>query len=131
VGLAIAGDLVIHFLYRADYWDAGWMMRILAAGGILATINQATGVVWPSLGEFKTITVLMMIQMPLLIAGMYIGGTYFGVVGFVVGATFVELPMFPIQSFLARRRHRLWQPEVDLPVVAVCAALIALGAWLR
>lgn len=131
VAMAIWGDLLIRLLYKPAYQEAGWMLRILAAGSVVAVVNQATGVIWPSLGEFRTITILMFIQVPLLLTGLYIGGTRFGVVGYVIGVAAVELPMFPIQSFLAQRRHRLFQPEVDLPVIAISAVLIALGVHFR
>lgn len=131
VGLSIWGDVLIGILYKPNYHAAGWMLRILAAGSVVGILNQASGIIWPSLGEFRTITTLMFIQVPLLLTGLYFGGTYFGTVGYVVGIAVIELAMFPINSFLAWRRYRLFQPEVDMPVMAVAAALIALGAYLR
>jgi O-antigen/teichoic acid export membrane protein len=129
--LSIWGDVLIRHLYKADYQAAGWMLRILAAGAIVATVNQATGVVWPSLGDFKVISILMVVQVPILLTFMYIGRLTFGVVGFVVGAAAVEIPILPLQSFLVQRRHKLWQPEVDLPILAIGAALVTLGFLLR
>jgi O-antigen/teichoic acid export membrane protein len=130
VVLAIWGDWVIHLLYPTKYQEAGWMLRVLAAGSIPAVINQASGVLWPSLGEFRTITVLMVIQLPLLFAAMLLGHAMYGVVGFVVGLASVELIFYPVQSYLIARR-KLWQPEIDVPVVLVSGAMIALGVFLR
>jgi hypothetical protein len=32
---------------------------------------------------------------------------------------------------MVQRLHKLWQPDVDLPVIAVRAAVVALGFLLR
>jgi O-antigen/teichoic acid export membrane protein len=129
VALAVGGDIVVEFLYPEEFHAAGWMLRILTAGSIAALLNQSTGVIWPSLGEFRMITVVMIVQMSVLFPAMIAGYTLYGIVGFVGGVALVELFVYPVQSLLARRR-RLWQPEVDIPVMFVCYSLIGLGAWL-
>ena len=127
---AVFGDWIVHVLYPHAFQDAGWMLRILAAGSIMAVLNQTTGVVWPSLGEFRTITILMVVQVATMLAAMLIGNRLYGTVGFVVGYASVELLVYPVQAALIARR-KLWQPEVDLPVLAASAIVIALGAILR
>ena len=128
--LSIWGDVVVRILYPAKFQGAGWMLRILAAGAVAAIINHATGIIWPALGQFKTITKLMVLQIPILFGSMLIGNHFFGVTGFVVGVAITELLVLPIQSWMAAR-HKLWQPELDLPVLLVSAAAVALGLLLR
>jgi O-antigen/teichoic acid export membrane protein len=128
--LALFGELVVRILYRGRFQEAGWMLRILAAGSIPAVINQATGVVWAALGEFRMITILMIIQAPLLFGCMLAGHALAGLRGVVTGIALVELMIYPIQAILAYRR-KLWQPELDLPLFAVTAALVGLGWWLK
>ncbi|MGC4070151.1 MAG: oligosaccharide flippase family protein [Polyangiaceae bacterium] len=118
LGFVVAGDGLIRVLYRHDYHDAGWMLSILSIGGIAGVVNQAAGIVWPSIGEFRTITILMLLQISLMWAAMLLGTTFFGVVGFVAGCASVEFLMYPVQAMLLARR-KLWQPEIDLPVLAV------------
>jgi O-antigen/teichoic acid export membrane protein len=130
VVLAVWGDWLIKLLYPIKYQEAGWMLRVLAAGSIPAVVNQASGVLWPSLGEFRIITVLMVLQLPLLFAAMLLGHAMYGVVGFVVGVASVELLFYPVQALLIARR-KLWQPELDVPVVLLSGVIIALGAFLR
>jgi O-antigen/teichoic acid export membrane protein len=129
VALAIGGELVVRFLYPQEFHEAGWMLRILAAGSIAALLNQSSGVIWPSLGEFRMITLLMIVQISVLFPAMIAGHSLYGIVGFVGGVALVELLVYPVQAFLARRRD-LWQPEVDIPVMFTCYSLIGLGAWL-
>jgi hypothetical protein len=106
------------------------MLRILAAGTIPAVVNQATGVVWPALGEFRVITGLMIVQIPVLFAAMLLGHHFFGLIGFVAGVAVVELVIYPVQAVLAAR-WKLWQPELDLPVLLVSAAVACAAALIR
>jgi O-antigen/teichoic acid export membrane protein len=129
--LSIWGDVLIRHLYKANYHEAGWMLRILAAGAIVATINQTTGIAWPSLGDFRLIAVFMAVQVPVLVAAMYLGRLWYGTPGLVVGIAAVELLMWPLESFLVQKRHKLWQPEIDLPCLAMSAVVVALGAVLH
>jgi O-antigen/teichoic acid export membrane protein len=128
--LAVFGEPVVRILYRGRFQEAGWMLRILAAGSIPAVVNQATGVVWAAMGEFRMITVLMIIQVPLLLGSMLGGYALAGLHGVVVGIALVELLIYPIQAILVIRR-KLWQPEVDLPLLAVTGIVVGLGWWLK
>ncbi len=130
VVLAVYGDRVIQFMYPAAFQDAGWMLRILAAGSIAAVLNQSMGIVLPARGEFRTITILMIAQVPVLFAGMLIGHWTYGVVGLVTGCATVELVMLPVYWAVMARR-RLWQPGFELLVLGCGAVLIAGGVLLR
>jgi len=128
--LAVWGDVLIRVLYRPEFHDAGWMLRIFAAGCVTAAINQSAGTLWPALGEFRTITLLMILQVPVLLAAMFAGHALYGTVGLVLGLCVPELVMLPVQSFLLARR-KLWQPELDVPVLVISALVVALGAFMR
>jgi O-antigen/teichoic acid export membrane protein len=128
--LYLGGGKLIQLIYKPAYHDAGWMLQILAAGSLVGVVNQSAGVIWPALGEFRTNVVIMAIQIVLSLVAMFAGYEMGGTVGFVVGVATVELLMYPVQSAVIRRR-KLWQPEVDLPVVAVGGLVILLGFLLR
>jgi O-antigen/teichoic acid export membrane protein len=129
--LAIWGDVLIRVLYKANFRDAGWMLRILAAGAIPAVLNQTTGIVWPSLSDFKMIALFMAVQVPVLVVAMYLGRHWYGTPGLVMGVASAELLMWPFESLLVSKRHKLWQPEIDLPCLVISAAIVALGTYLR
>lgn len=126
--LVLGGDKLIHLLYKSDYYEAGWMLRILAAGGMVGVLNHAGGVVWPTLGEFRTNVFVMLVQIILSLAAMFTGYAVGGTVGFVTGVATVELLVYPFQSAIIARR-KLWQPEVDLPVLAFAGVAVSL-VWL-
>jgi O-antigen/teichoic acid export membrane protein len=121
--LIVGGPWIVRLLYRRDYWEAGWMLRLLAAGSIPMVLNQSYGIVWPALAEWRTNTFLMMIQVPLLLALSLVGHRLHGLVGFVSGVALVELAMYPVTVILIARR-KLWQPALDLPVLALGVALV-------
>jgi len=129
VTLAVAGQLVIRILYPPQFYAAGWMLRVLSAGAIFAILNQSNTMLWLALGEFRINTILNFVQIPVLLGAMFGGYALHGLPGFVVGVAAVEALVYPIQAVLVYRR-RLWQPQLDLPVVAASAAMIALGYWL-
>jgi O-antigen/teichoic acid export membrane protein len=123
--------VLIRVLYKANFRDAGWMLRILAAGAIPAVLNQTTGIVWPSLSDFKMIALFMAVQVPVLVVAMYLGRHWYGTPGLVMGVASAELLMWPFESLLVSKRHKLWQPEIDLPCLVISAAIVALGTYLR
>lgn len=127
--LYLGGEKLIRLIYKPDYYDAGWMLRILAAGSIVAVLNHAGGVIWPALGEFRINVVIMATQIVLSLAAMFTGYALGGTVGFVVGVASVELLVYPVQAIMMARR-KLWQPEIDLPVLAAGAVVILLGLFL-
>ncbi len=128
--LYLGGERLIRLIYKPDYHDAGWMLRILAAGAVVGVLNHAGGVIWSALGEFRTNAVVMLVQIAFSFVAMFTGYAMGGTVGFVVGVATVELLVYPVQTILIARR-KLWQPEVDLPVLAVGGLVISLGWLLR
>lgn len=126
--LALGGRIVIGIMYPPQYQGAGWMLQIIAAGSIAAVVNQSYTAVWLAMGEFRTNTLLMFVQLPVLFGAMYAGQALHGIVGFVTGVALVELLVSPVQAFLISRR-KLWQPSLDLPLLACAASLVALGCW--
>jgi O-antigen/teichoic acid export membrane protein len=128
--LFVGGEKLIQIIYKPAYHDAGWMLRILAAGSVVGVVNQSAGVIWPALGEFRTNVVIMATQICLSLVAMFTGYALGGTVGFVIGVASVELLIYPVQSFIVRRR-KVWQPEVDLPVLAMAGLVILVGVLLR
>jgi len=128
--LFLGGDWLIRLLYKPDYHAAGWMLRILAAGAVAAVLNNAAGMVWLTLGKFKTMAAITAVQITLSFPCMFIGYHLYGTAGFVVGVACVEFLLYPLQSVMVARR-KLWQPEVDLPVLAVLALVVALEVAAR
>jgi len=130
LGLYVGGGWFIRLIYKPDYHAAGWMLQILAAGAVAGVLNNAAGMVWMTLGKFKTMAAITAIQILLSFPCMFVGYHLYGTTGFVVGVACVELLLYPLQSALVARR-KLWQPEVDLPVLAVLAVAVALGVAAR
>jgi len=124
--LSASGDLLIRLLYTPSFHAAGWMLRVLAMGATVAVLNQSSSILWPALGEFRTVTVLTAVQLIALLAALLVGHQIAGATGFVVGCAAAELLIYPVHAvFLARRGH--WQWQVDAPLLALSALVTGLS----
>jgi O-antigen/teichoic acid export membrane protein len=120
------GEQIVETLYPPNFWEAGWPLRLLSAGSIAGAINLSMSCVWLPLGASRYTVYLMSIQIPLTFVLMLGGYTLFGPTGCVLGIASVELCMYPIHAaFLAARD--LWQPMIDLPLLAIAYGMIALA----
>lgn len=126
--LILFGDILIRFLLRPEFHDAGWMLQILSAGMLIGVVNSSYGNVLLAKGRSFDITLMLAIQLVVVVAATMTGFHLYGQVGFIVAFAGVEWIMYPVTAIVLAR-HRLWQPEVDLPVFALSIAAIAVAYW--
>lgn len=127
--LAIFGQRLVGLLYRPEYYDAGWMLRILAAGYVMRLICSSSNCVWLAIGDSFRMMTMMAVRIPILFGAMLVGGCYWGAVGTVVGVACVDLVCYPYVAWALRRRN-LWNARFDVLTSLAAAGAIALGAWL-
>lgn len=126
--LAVFGQPIVELLYDPRYWQAGWMLRILAVGaigGIMdATSDRAILAAGDSLGYLK----LQMLRSMLFVGGVVTGYLVAGLTGLLIGMSCARLVAYvPLAYFL--RRHGIWLPKLDCSAFALSAIAIALGSW--
>ena len=127
--LSAIGSWLVHFLYDPRYHEAGWMLRILAAGYVVFVLNVSAEVVWVTLADGKRMVQVNAARVVGKLTATLTGYWWNGEVGLVVGVALSDLLIYPLLSWWLWRR-KLWQPEVDLPFLAVCSAVLAAGwAW--
>lgn len=138
MGLSLAGMIplvllarpIVELLYPEEAWAAGWMLQALGAGALGGLLISSYGSALLALGKTFFMTLLLVTQLVFLIAGSLIGYFWYGELGFVIGVATVEWLNYPVMTAVMVR-HRLWQPEVDLPVIAICAAtILSVVYWL-
>jgi len=118
------GPLLIQFMYDARYKDAGWMLQILALGSLVTVLTSTYSNVLLAQGKTYIMTVMMVIQTIFQFVGLFIGYHFGGNFGLVVGTALSGWATYPIQAILYARLS-IWQPEVDLPIVAAAIAVAA------
>ena len=124
--MVLFGDKLIQLLYPPNWHAAGWMLQILAAGAVGCVVISTYGSVLMALGRTFWPMFLLITQLGLLVSAALIGNRLNGVQGFIVGIAVVEWLNYPITAFVMIR-HRLWQPEIDLPALAISALAVAVA----
>ena len=124
--LSIAGPALVDLLYRDEYHEAGWMLRILAMSASITVINISAAGAILAVGDSFQHMINQIARGVLLVAGMWLGWHFGGLQGLLVGMVFSKLLEYPVIAF-ALHRHRLWLPAIDLTAMAGAAVVTALG----
>lgn len=119
------GYQLIEFLYPIDYVDAGWILRLLAAGSLIGVLSYTYDHVLIAKGETFTVAFLNAIQLTLQIVAMLVGEHVAGEFGIVAGFAVVGWLIYPFKALWVAH-HDIWQPEVDLPVVVGAITIVSL-----
>lgn len=119
------GKQLVGIMYDPRYADAGWILQILALGILVMTPGVTYTNVLLAQGKTAILTALMAIQTGLQFASMFVGYRLGGEFGVIVGVAATGWLLYPFQA-ICYARLKLWQPEVDLPVVALASGLATL-----
>jgi O-antigen/teichoic acid export membrane protein len=125
LGLALFGPWLMTLLLRPEYWSAGPMLRLLAAGSIaacsVATLEQSLLAVGDSFRYMLWQAGRFAITFGCSLYGIHVGGEH----GFVVGMAWSNLAVVPLLLLLVRT-HGLLTPLLDVVFVAISAAALLL-----
>jgi len=127
---AVAGDWIIALLYDPRYQEAGWMLRVLAAGQVASIVAISSTAALYALADSFSNMWLEGARAALLVLGISIGGHLFGKHGLVIGVAAVGPLVYPFW-IVALRRRGLWQPALDFTALLAAAGSIAAGLLLR
>ena len=127
--MILFGPQLIRLMYDDRYLDAGWMLQILAVGGIMSSITSGTLPILLASGDSFRHTVTVAGRAAALIGGMALGGWLWGPVGLIAGAAAADFINYPVVAW-AIRKYGVWMPGLDLAGLATVAAVIGTGFWL-
>lgn len=119
------GEQLISFLYDNRYAEAGWMLRILSVGALGSVLGLSYDGILLAKGKTFAAAALLAIQVSIQIAAMFLGAHWGGQYGVIVGLASVSWVMYPVEA-ICMARLRLWQPEVDLPFIALTSVVVAI-----
>ncbi|HRI88693.1 MAG TPA: oligosaccharide flippase family protein [Candidatus Hydrogenedentes bacterium] len=135
--LAIWGQEVVDLIYPEKFKNAGWMLQILAAGGVVSVIGSTIGPVLLAKGDSYRFMILQVVRTAIMCVTMALGG-YFGgrtghpngaMIGVVVGVALPELLLYPVLVW-AVRRYGVWLPKLDFAGFALAGLAITAGLLL-
>jgi hypothetical protein len=104
------------------------MVRVIAASGVFAALG--VGPMQMARGEPWITFLGGAIQAAVLIPSMIIGAILWGPSGLVVAVAFSQVGDYLYEVWM-QRRYKVWLPWLDFVGVAVSAAIIAGGLFLR
>lgn len=125
--LVVFGPDIVRVLYAAPFHDAGWMLRIIAAGSFAMIVSQSYGHALLALGRSDQIVVLLISLLVFMSAGTLIGFAIAGERGFILGLALTEWLNYAFVVWRARK-HGVYTPRVDAAVAAIAALSIGLAA---
>jgi O-antigen/teichoic acid export membrane protein len=118
------GKQLIDFLYDNRYADAGWMLKTFAIGGLVGILNLSYDNILIAKGKTFANAAFLAIQVTLQVPAIFLGHYWGGQHGVIIALACVDWIMYlPNIFFMAPLS--LWQPEVDIPVIAVATGIAA------
>nr|WP_320165790.1 oligosaccharide flippase family protein [uncultured Methylophaga sp.] len=115
--LIFIGSYVIDLLYDDRYGDAIWMIKIMPLEALVGVLSLTYGNVYLARGKSSYITAILFLQLILQVTAILLGYHLNGVHGIIIGLTTIGWLLYPA-NVVAARRLKVWQPEVDIPVLA-------------
>jgi O-antigen/teichoic acid export membrane protein len=123
-----AGNHLVGLLYDERYVAAGWMLQILALGTLVGVLSVTYDNVLIARGNTFAVAALNAIYLVILVSAILTGHHYLGEPGVVAGVAAASWLIYPVKA-LWLHQLKLWQPEVDLPVIGL-ATLLTAGLYL-
>jgi O-antigen/teichoic acid export membrane protein len=121
----VFGKALINLLYDGRYTNAGWILQTLAIGALVARVGTTYDNVLLAKGHTMTISGLLATQTVIQISAMFLGNYWAGPHGVVIGIAATGWLMYPFIA-ICHARQNVWQPELDLPFIAVAIGIAAL-----
>jgi len=126
--LILFGQQLINLIYRDQWREAGWMLRILAVSGCGGIIISTYGSALFALGKTFQAMFLLVTQLIILVPAALLGYHWYGEKGFIVGVAMVEWLNYPFMAVVAAK-SRIWQPQIDFPAMLLSGAAMAVAYW--
>ncbi|GMW01289.1 MAG: hypothetical protein AMXMBFR84_24260 [Candidatus Hydrogenedentota bacterium] len=127
--LTVWGDWIVRLIFPAHVHAAGWMLQILAAGGIVSAISGTLNPALLAAGDSYRYMLLQGTQTVFIVAAMLIGertGGFAGILAGVAIAGYLNYPLLAASVY----KYRVWMPALDAAGFAGAGSLIGLGFFL-
>ena len=125
----VFGPQIIRLLYEPPYHEAGWMLQILAAGQIVASVVAARIPVLLARGDSRRHMLVQLTHAILLVGSVGVGAATAGLAGMVWGISIAQALNYPVTVW-ATRHYGAWIPWLEAAAFAGSGAAIGLGLWL-
>ncbi|WP_417535538.1 oligosaccharide flippase family protein [Methylophaga sp.] len=121
--LITLGSQIIDWLYDSRYQDAVWMIQILPLGSFIGVLSMTYHNAYLAKGKSSYISTLLLYQLLIQIAVIIVGFNIAGTHGVVIGLALLGWLLYPA-NIIAAKRLKIWQPEVDIPLVLLAIVIV-------
>ncbi len=125
-GMSILGQEIVDLLFDDRYVQAGWMLRILAAGAEGTVVVTTAEKLLVATGDSLAHLIHKVVGAVLFLVGMVVGYLLGDLVGLLIGMSVGRVLGYVPMAILLQRRGG-WLPGLDLVAFGVSAAVLALG----
>ena len=126
-GFTVFGQDLINLLWDERYEQAGWMLRIVAAG-LLVTPHTPPASVVLAVGDSYRSFAIAAVRMTIKIAAMCTGAYLGGLPGILIGLAITPTLLYPMGAWTVKK-HGAWLPGLDALQTAIGIAALALAHW--
>lgn len=124
---ALFGSQIIEFLYDDRYLDAGWMLQVMALGGMFSMTNNGFNAFILSKADSYQYSMLNLYRVIVSGISIFGGGYFFGVVGIVYAIALVPVLSYFI-LFSHIRKYKIDSMKSDL-LLFIVPLLIIFFIW--
>ena len=123
--LILWGQEIVNFIYPNAYSNVGWMIEIIAVGGVIKIISMTIGPILLAMGDSFRLFLVQLSRAIFLLIPMIISGYFYGTFGLIIAIALSNLINYPVLVFNIRR-YGVWLPLLDFFAFAISALIIAL-----
>lgn len=112
------GKQLINLLYDNRYTGAGWILQVLAVGMMIRILENTYSDVLLAKGKSNLMAVITVSNILIRFSAMFLGFYWGETNGLIIGLTCADWLVYIVVA-ACQIRLSLWQPEVDLPTIAL------------
>jgi len=124
--LIMRGDQLISWLYDSRYQQAGWILKVLAAGGVASILAATLQPILLAMKDSYRSMLVLALRIPILLICLIVGGALGGTQGLVIGIALAEFLGYPILIKMLRSHglNFLWQDASVLIISLIVFGLV-------
>lgn len=126
--LMLFGSRIVQFLYDDRYYEAGWMLQVLAAGAAFSVICASIGPVLLAAGDSFAHAFFVGINVIIVMLCLGVGGWASGGDGIVVGRA-LSMALYYVPLVVMIRKHHAALPLLDAAAIGATILVAAAAFW--
>ncbi|MCA9273513.1 MAG: oligosaccharide flippase family protein [Phycisphaerales bacterium] len=103
-GMFAAGPWAVELLYPVKFYDAGWMLQILAVGMLMRVLSETSKAALMAIGKPRAIATGQVMKIIGFVVLTWVGYRYWGMMGFIAGVALSDCFQYASMAINATQR---------------------------